>query len=161
MAKCCAVMALNGYFRTYEEKVNSHNGEVLRGYHKPIMLAGAIGNIRADHVQKDEIYVGSKLVVLCVPAINIGLGGGAASSMASGQSDADLDFASVQRDNPEMERRCQEVIDRCWQLGDANPILFIQNRSCWRVGSATFAPITYKKTRSTLVRSWSFSAARQ
>ena len=119
--------ALNGYFRTYEEKVNSHNGEELRGYHKPIMLAGGIGNIRADHVQKGEINVGAKLVVLGGPAMNIGLGGGAASSMASGQSDADLDFASVQRDNPEMERRCQEVIDRCWQLGDANPILFIHD----------------------------------
>ncbi|WP_244912226.1 phosphoribosylformylglycinamidine synthase, partial [Enterobacter kobei] len=119
--------ALNGYFRTYEEKVDSHNGEELRGYHKPIMLAGGIGNIRADHVQKGEIVVGAKLIVLGGPAMNIGLGGGAASSMTSGQSDADLDFASVQRDNPEMERRCQEVIDRCWQLGDANPILFIHD----------------------------------
>ncbi|WP_429176427.1 phosphoribosylformylglycinamidine synthase [Kosakonia sp. 1610] len=119
--------ALNGYFRTYEEKVNSHNGEELRGYHKPIMLAGGIGNIREDHVQKGEIVVGAKLIVLGGPAMNIGLGGGAASSMASGQSDADLDFASVQRDNPEMERRCQEVIDRCWQLGEANPILFIHD----------------------------------
>ncbi|WP_312465234.1 phosphoribosylformylglycinamidine synthase, partial [Pantoea endophytica] len=119
--------ALNGYFRTYEERVNSHNGVELRGYHKPIMLAGGIGNIRADHVQKGEIVVGAKLIVLGGPAMNIGLGGGAASSMASGQSDADLDFASVQRDNPEMERRCQEVIDRCWQLGEANPILFIHD----------------------------------
>lgn len=119
--------ALLGYFRTYEEKVNSHNGEELRGYHKPIMLAGGIGNIRADHVQKGEITVGAKLIVLGGPSMNIGLGGGAASSMASGQSDADLDFASVQRDNAEMERRCQEVIDRCWQLGDDNPILFIHD----------------------------------
>ncbi|WP_168403850.1 phosphoribosylformylglycinamidine synthase [Erwinia amylovora] len=119
--------ALNGYFRTYEERVNSHNGSELRGYHKPIMLAGGIGNIRADHVQKGEISVGAKLIVLGGPAMNIGLGGGAASSMASGQSDADLDFASVQRDNPEMERRCQEVIDRCWQLGEENPILFIHD----------------------------------
>ncbi|EDS5548169.1 phosphoribosylformylglycinamidine synthase, partial [Salmonella enterica subsp. enterica serovar Paratyphi A] len=79
------------------------------------------------HVQKGEIVVGAKLIVLGGPAMNIGLGGGAASSMASGQSDVDLDFASVQRDNPEMERRCQEVIDRCWQLGDANPILFIHD----------------------------------
>lgn len=85
--------ALNGYFRTYEEQVNSHNGVELRGYHKPIMLAGGIGNIRADHVQKGEIVVGAKLIVLGGPAMNIGLGGGAASSMASGQSDADLDFA--------------------------------------------------------------------
>ncbi|PKH21858.1 phosphoribosylformylglycinamidine synthase [Enterobacterales bacterium CwR94] len=119
--------ALNGYFRTYEERVSSHNGTELRGYHKPIMLAGGMGNIRADHVQKGEITVGAKLIVLGGPAMNIGLGGGAASSMTSGQSDADLDFASVQRDNPEMERRCQEVIDRCWQLGDANPILFIHD----------------------------------
>ncbi|WP_067707929.1 phosphoribosylformylglycinamidine synthase [Erwinia sp. ErVv1] len=119
--------ALNGYFRTYEEEVNSHNGIELRGYHKPIMLAGGMGNIRADHVQKGEITVGAKLIVLGGPAMNIGLGGGAASSMASGQSDADLDFASVQRDNPEMERRCQEVIDRCWQLGEDNPIQFIHD----------------------------------
>ncbi|NHW58716.1 phosphoribosylformylglycinamidine synthase, partial [Escherichia coli] len=80
-----------------------------------------------DHVQKSEITVGAKLIVLGGPSMNIGLGGGAASSMTSGQSDADLDFASVQRDNPEMERRCQEVIDRCWQLGDDNPILFIHD----------------------------------
>ena len=119
--------ALNGYFRTYEENVNSHNGEEIRGYHKPIMLAGGIGNIRDDHVQKGEITVGAKLIVLGGPSMNIGLGGGAASSMDSGQSDADLDFASVQRDNPEMERRCQEVIDRCWQRGEANPILFIHD----------------------------------
>ncbi|KAA8995709.1 phosphoribosylformylglycinamidine synthase [Affinibrenneria salicis] len=119
--------ALTGYFRTYEERVNSHNGQELRGYHKPIMLAGGVGNIRADHVQKGEISIGAKLIVLGGPAMNIGLGGGAASSMASGQSDADLDFASVQRDNPEMERRCQEVIDRCWQMGEENPILFIHD----------------------------------
>ncbi|MQL47704.1 phosphoribosylformylglycinamidine synthase [Photorhabdus khanii] len=119
--------ALLGYFRTYEEKVNSHNGSELRGYHKPIMLAGGMGNIRDEHVKKGEISVGAKLIVLGGPSMNIGLGGGAASSMASGQSDADLDFASVQRDNPEMERRCQEVIDRCWQLGENNPILFIHD----------------------------------
>ncbi|MGV8000784.1 phosphoribosylformylglycinamidine synthase [Photorhabdus temperata subsp. temperata] len=119
--------ALLGYFRTYEEKVNSHNGSELRGYHKPIMLAGGIGNIRDEHVKKGEISVGAKLIVLGGPSMNIGLGGGAASSMASGQSDADLDFASVQRDNPEMERRCQEVIDCCWQLGENNPILFIHD----------------------------------
>lgn len=119
--------ALLGYFRTYEEKVNSFNGVEVRGYHKPIMLAGGIGNIRAEHVQKGEIPVGAKLIVLGGPAMNIGLGGGAASSMTSGKSKEDLDFASVQRDNPEMERRCQEVIDRCWQLGDDNPILFIHD----------------------------------
>lgn len=119
--------ALLGYFRTYEERVDSHNGPELRGYHKPIMLAGGMGNIRDEHVQKGEITVGAKLIVLGGPSMNIGLGGGAASSMASGQSDADLDFASVQRDNPEMERRCQEVIDRCWQMGEENPILFIHD----------------------------------
>lgn len=119
--------ALTGYFRSYEEQVDSHNGVEVRGYHKPIMLAGGLGNIRESHVEKGEISVGAKLVVLGGPAMNIGLGGGAASSMASGSSSEDLDFASVQRDNPEMERRCQEVIDRCWQLGDKNPILFIHD----------------------------------
>ena len=119
--------ALLGYFRTYEEQVNSFNGVEVRGYHKPIMLAGGIGNIRAEHVAKGEIPVGAKLIVLGGPAMNIGLGGGAASSMTSGKSKEDLDFASVQRDNPEMERRCQEVIDRCWQMGDDNPILFIHD----------------------------------
>jgi len=118
---------LLGYFRTYEERVTSHNGEEIRGYHKPIMLAGGLGNIRKEHVEKGDIDVGAKLIVLGGPAMNIGLGGGAASSMASGQSKEDLDFASVQRDNPEMERRCQEVIDRCWQLGDDNPIAFIHD----------------------------------
>lgn len=116
-----------GYFRTYEEQVNSYNGEEVRGYHKPIMIAGGLGNIRDQHVQKGEVPVGAKLIALGGPAMNIGLGGGAASSMASGESNEDLDFASVQRDNPEMERRCQEVIDRCWQLGDDNPILFIHD----------------------------------
>ncbi|WP_133408566.1 phosphoribosylformylglycinamidine synthase [Parashewanella tropica] len=119
--------ALLGYFRTYEQQVSSHNGVEVRGYHKPIMLAGGLGNIREDHVQKGEITEGAKLIVLGGPAMNIGLGGGAASSMASGQSSEDLDFASVQRENPEMERRCQEVIDRCWQMGDENPIQFIHD----------------------------------
>lgn len=119
--------ALLGYFRTYEQQVASHNGVEVRGYHKPIMLAGGLGNIREDHVQKGEITIGAKLIVLGGPAMNIGLGGGAASSMASGQSSEDLDFASVQRENPEMERRCQEVIDRCWQMGDDNPIQFIHD----------------------------------
>ncbi|MGP3791265.1 phosphoribosylformylglycinamidine synthase [Pseudomonas sp. B392_1p] len=119
--------ALTGYFRTFEQAVNSPRGEEVRGYHKPIMLAGGMGNIREDHVQKAEISVGGKLIVLGGPAMLIGLGGGAASSMATGASAADLDFASVQRENPEMERRCQEVIDRCWQLGENNPIKFIHD----------------------------------
>ena len=118
---------LCGYFRTFEEKAMGPEGEELRGYHKPIMIAGGMGNIRADHVEKGEIKVGAKLIVLGGPAMLIGLGGGAASSMDSGASNEDLDFASVQRENPEMERRCQEVIDRCWQMGDDNPIAFIHD----------------------------------
>ncbi|MES2819632.1 MAG: phosphoribosylformylglycinamidine synthase [Pseudomonadota bacterium] len=119
--------ALTGYFRTFEQSISTPRGDEVRGYHKPIMLAGGMGNIRAGHVQKAEITVGSKLIVLGGPAMLIGLGGGAASSMATGSSSADLDFASVQRENPEMERRCQEVIDRCWQLGEHNPISFIHD----------------------------------
>ncbi|MDX5374073.1 MAG: phosphoribosylformylglycinamidine synthase [Pseudomonadaceae bacterium] len=128
--------ALNGYFRTFEQAVNTPRGEEVRGYHKPIMLAGGLGNIRADHVQKGEISVGAKLIVLGGPAMLIGLGGGAASSMATGASSADLDFASVQRDNPEMERRCQEVIDRCWQLGADNPIKFIHDVGAGGISNA-------------------------
>ncbi|WP_088330277.1 phosphoribosylformylglycinamidine synthase [Lacimicrobium sp. SS2-24] len=116
-----------GYFRTYEQQVSSFNGEEVRGYHKPIMLAGGLGNIRPQHTQKGDITVGAKLIALGGPAMNIGLGGGAASSMASGQSSEALDFASVQRDNPEIERRCQEVIDRCWAMGEDNPIQFIHD----------------------------------
>ncbi len=115
--------AICGYFRSLELE---HGGE-LRGYHKPIMIAGGLGNIRESHVQKGAMRAGMKLVVLGGPAMLIGLGGGAASSMSSGASDADLDFASVQRDNAEIEHRCQEVIDRCWQMGDANPIRFIHD----------------------------------
>jgi phosphoribosylformylglycinamidine synthase len=116
--------ALCGYFRTYEQR---ESDSVIRGYHKPIMLAGGYGMIRNEHVDKLDIPVGAKLVVLGGPAMLIGLGGGAASSMASGTSDASLDFASVQRDNAEMERRCQEVVDRCWSLGENNPILSIHD----------------------------------
>ncbi|MEP0073853.1 MAG: phosphoribosylformylglycinamidine synthase [Marinomonas sp.] len=118
---------LLGYFRTYEQKIQGASQEEVRGYHKPIMLAGGLGNIRREHVEKKEIKVGAQLIVLGGPAMLIGLGGGAASSMASADGNEDLDFASVQRGNPEMERRCQEVIDRCWQLGDKNPISFIHD----------------------------------
>ncbi len=118
---------LCGYFRTFEMPALGTNGTEVRGYHKPIMIAGGYGNIRQEHVAKGEYLPGAKLIVLGGPAMLIGLGGGAASSMASGQSHADLDFASVQRQNPEMERRCQEVIDRCWQLGEDNPIAFIHD----------------------------------
>ncbi len=114
--------ALAGYFRTYEQS----SGDTVFGYHKPIMLAGGLGNIRAEHVEKGEMKPGYVLVVLGGPAMLIGLGGGAASSSA-GSGNTDLDFASVQRDNAEMERRAQEVIDRCWQRGDSNPIAFIHD----------------------------------
>ena len=120
--------ALNGYFRTYEEKWNSHNGEELRGYPQ---TDHAGGRDRQHSCRSRTKKARSTLVrnwsFLGGPGDEHRSYGGAASSMASGQSDADLDFASVQRDNPEMERRCREVIDRCWQLGDANPILFIHD----------------------------------
>jgi phosphoribosylformylglycinamidine synthase len=119
--------ALLGYFRTFEQKILTEQGEEIRGYHKPIMLAGGLGNIRRQHIDKGLIEPESHLIVLGGPAMNIGLGGGAASSITAGQSSNDLDFASVQRENPEMERRCQEVIDKCWQLGELNPISFIHD----------------------------------
>jgi phosphoribosylformylglycinamidine synthase len=118
---------LTGFFRAYEQRVDGPAGPEVRGYHKPIMIAGGFGNIRDEHVEKQVIEDGDLIVVLGGPAMLIGLGGGAASSMASGQSSEDLDFASVQRANPEMERRCQEVIDRCWQLGESNPIVSIHD----------------------------------
>jgi phosphoribosylformylglycinamidine synthase len=119
--------ALGGYFRTYEQSsVNSKGQTTVFGYHKPIMLAGGLGNIRAEHVEKGAMKAGYALVALGGPAMLIGLGGGAASSSV-GSGNTDLDFASVQRDNAEMERRAQEVIDRCWQRGDANPIAFIHD----------------------------------
>jgi len=118
---------LAGYFRTFEAEVPGPNGQELRGYHKPIMIAGGMGNIRAGHVQKKEYPAGTPLVVLGGPAMLIGLGGGAASSMDSGASAEDLDFASVQRSNPEIERRCQEVIDHCAARGEANPVLWIHD----------------------------------
>ena len=119
---------LGGYFRVYEQRV----GDVEYGYHKPIMIAGGIGNIRAEHVAKDDVPDGALLVQIGGPGLRIGIGGGAASSMATGANTAALDFDSVQRGNPEMQRRAQEVIDRCWQSVDdegldANPILSIHD----------------------------------
>ena len=113
-----------GYFRTYEQKTN--NGEV-RGYHKPIMLAGGIGNIKTNHVEKGLISDGDKIIVLGGPAMLIGLGGGAASSIGSGDQNESLDYASVQRANPEMQRRSQEVITACTNLGEKNPIVSIHD----------------------------------
>jgi phosphoribosylformylglycinamidine synthase len=128
--------ALTGYFRSYEAEVPGAHGVEWRGYHKPIMLAGGLGNIKAEHVEKGVVSPGDALIVLGGPAMLIGLGGGAASSVASGAGDADLDFASVQRDNPEMERRAQEVIDRCWAMGAQNPILFIHDVGAGGISNA-------------------------
>ena len=114
---------LLGYFRTFEEKFDGQ----VRGYHKPIMIAGGLGSIQAQQTHKDEIPEGALLIQLGGPSMLIGLGGGAASSMNTGTNDASLDFNSVQRGNPEIERRAQEVIDRCWQLGDKNPIISIHD----------------------------------
>jgi phosphoribosylformylglycinamidine synthase len=114
---------LAGYFRTFEQRVAG----VQRGYHKPIMLAGGIGNICAAHVAKAPLAEGTLLVQLGGPGMRIGMGGGAASSLGAGANTADLDFDSVQRGNAEMQRRAQEVIDRCWQLGEANPIVSIHD----------------------------------
>ena len=124
--------ALNGYFRTFEQNVN---GDV-KGFHKPIMIAGGYGNIRPDHVEKDAIQPGDLLIVLGGPAMLIGLGGGAASSVDSGTMGENLDFASVQRENPEMERRCQEVIDTCWRFEDENPIVSVHDVGAGGVSNA-------------------------
>ncbi|MCF9035047.1 phosphoribosylformylglycinamidine synthase [Acinetobacter nectaris] len=123
---------LNGYFRTFEQNVN---GDV-KGFHKPIMIAGGYGNIRPDHVEKDPIQPGDLLIVLGGPAMLIGLGGGAASSVDSGTMGESLDFASVQRENPEMERRCQEVIDTCWRLENENPIVSVHDVGAGGVSNA-------------------------
>ncbi|MCP0912346.1 MULTISPECIES: phosphoribosylformylglycinamidine synthase [Acinetobacter] len=124
--------ALNGYFRTFEQNIN---GDV-KGFHKPIMIAGGYGNIRPDHVEKDPILPGDLLIVLGGPAMLIGLGGGAASSVDSGKLGENLDFASVQRENPEMERRCQEVIDTCWRMEDQNPIVSVHDVGAGGVSNA-------------------------
>ena len=134
---------LTGYFRTYEQDVAG----MVRGYHKPIMIAGGLGSIQAEQSFKDETFpVGTKFVQLGGPGMLIGLGGGAASSMTAGANAEDLDFASVQRGNPEIQRRAQEVIDRCWQLGspkgdgqavgDGNPILSIHDVGAGGVSNA-------------------------
>ena len=117
--------ALAGYFRSFE--IATAQPGLWRGYDKPIMLAGGLGAIDPSLVEKKPLRPGDRVIVLGGPAMLIGLGGGAASSVASGESSADLDFASVQRDNPELERRCQEVIDRCVGLGAANPIRCIHD----------------------------------
>ncbi|MDN5843902.1 MAG: phosphoribosylformylglycinamidine synthase [Alcaligenaceae bacterium] len=114
---------LLGYFRSFEQSING----VRWGYHKPIMLAGGLGQIDARLTSKDPIPPGALLIQLGGPGMRIGMGGGAASSMSAGANQAELDFNSVQRGNPEIERRAQEVIDRCWQQGEGNPILAIHD----------------------------------
>lgn len=116
-----------GYFRSFEMQVDGYYGKQYRGYHKPIMLAGGMGNIRHSLMHKKPIKTGAKLVVLGGPGMAIGLGGGSASSRSSDSANQQLDFASVQRANPEMQRRCQEVISACRELGEANPILSIHD----------------------------------
>lgn len=121
-----------GYFRTFELEVDDE----IRGYHKPIMLAGGVGNISANHSHKNAIPAGAALIQLGGPAMLIGLGGGAASSMDTGSNTENLDFDSVQRGNPELQRRAQEVIDRCWQLGEQNPILSIHDVGAGGISNA-------------------------
>ena len=121
-----------GYFRTFELE---SEGQV-RGYHKPIMLAGGVGNISANHSLKSVIPAGAALIQLGGPAMLIGLGGSAASSMDTGSNTENLDFDSVQRGNPELQRRAQEVIDRCWQLGDKNPIVSIHDVGAGGISNA-------------------------
>lgn len=121
--------ALAGYFRTFSESVpaSEDGAKEIRGYHKPIMIAGGCGNVLPSFAKKSTIEPGAKITVLGGPGMLIGLGGGAASSQVSGASSAELDFASVQRDNAEMQRRCQQVIDACTGLGDGNPIQSIHD----------------------------------
>ncbi|MDH3612620.1 MAG: phosphoribosylformylglycinamidine synthase [Gammaproteobacteria bacterium] len=136
---------LLGYFRTYETSLPGLADNEIRGYHKPIMIAGGVGNVRAEHANKIDVPVGAKVVVIGGPAMLIGLGGGAASSLASGTSSEDLDFASVQRGNPEIQRRAQEVIDRCWQMGDDNPILLIHDVGAGGLSNAVPEAVDHSK----------------
>ncbi len=136
---------LLGYFRTYESSVPGLPDNEIRGYHKPIMIAGGVGNVREEHAKKIDVPVGAQVVIIGGPAMLIGLGGGAASSLTSGSSSEDLDFASVQRGNPEMERRAQEVIDRCWQMGDKNPILLIHDVGAGGLSNAVPEAVDHSK----------------
>src|SRR5207245_740877 len=137
--------AVCGYFRTFEQRAAGDPPQRTRGYHKPIMMAGGRGNVRRAHVEKAEVEVGAKLVVRGGPAMLIGLGGGAASSLGSGSSSAELDFASVQRGNAEMQRRAQEVIDGCWALGDENPIVLIHDVGAGGLSNAVPEAVAHSK----------------
>ncbi|HSD75481.1 MAG TPA: phosphoribosylformylglycinamidine synthase, partial [Steroidobacteraceae bacterium] len=134
-----------GYFRTYELALPGDTPGRIRGYHKPIMIAGGLGNIRRAHVEKRDVPVGARLVVIGGPGMLIGLGGGAASSLTSGAGQEDLDFASVQRGNPEIQRRAQEVIDRCWALGERNPILLIHDVGAGGLSNAVPEAIAHSR----------------
>ena len=136
---------LFGYFRTFEQPRDEADEKSIWGYHKPIMIAGGVGNVRAEHACKIDVEVGGRVVVLGGPAMLIGLGGGAASSVASGASTEDLDFASVQRGNPEIQRRAQEVIDRCWALGDDNPIELIHDVGAGGLSNAVPEAVDHSK----------------
>jgi len=143
---------LGGYFRTYEQNVGKQFAgaqDTVFGYHKPIMIAGGIGNISAQHTHKNDIPVGSLLIQLGGPGMRIGMGGSAASSMATGTNTADLDFDSVQRGNPEMERRAQEVINGCWQMGADNPIISIHDVGAGGLSNA-FPEITNDAKRGAI-----------
>jgi len=143
---------LGGYFRTYEQNIGQQfagGKDTVMGYHKPIMIAGGIGNISASHTHKNDIPVGSLLIQLGGPGMRIGMGGSAASSMATGTNTADLDFDSVQRGNPEMERRAQEVINGCWQLAEKNPIISIHDVGAGGLSNA-FPEITNDAKRGAI-----------
>ncbi|NHZ32789.1 phosphoribosylformylglycinamidine synthase [Massilia rubra] len=143
---------LGGYFRTYEQNVGALSAglpDAVFGYHKPIMIAGGIGNISGQHTHKNDIPVGSLLIQLGGPGMRIGMGGSAASSMATGTNTADLDFDSVQRGNPEMERRAQEVINACWQMGADNPIISIHDVGAGGLSNA-FPEITNDAKRGAI-----------
>ena len=143
---------LGGYFRTYEQNVGrlcAGVSDTVFGYHKPIMIAGGIGSISGQHTHKNDIPVGSLLIQLGGPGMRIGMGGSAASSMATGTNTADLDFDSVQRGNPEMERRAQEVINRCWQMGFDNPIISIHDVGAGGLSNA-FPEITNDAKRGAI-----------
>jgi phosphoribosylformylglycinamidine synthase len=143
---------LGGYFRTYEQNLGrlvAGGADTVFGYHKPIMIAGGIGSIADQHTHKNDIPVGSLLIQLGGPGMRIGMGGSAASSMATGTNTADLDFDSVQRGNPEMERRAQEVINACWQMGADNPIISIHDVGAGGLSNA-FPEITNDAKRGAI-----------
>jgi phosphoribosylformylglycinamidine synthase len=140
-----------GYFRTFEQAAAGDAPNRVRGYHKPIMIAGGMGNVRRNHVEKSEIPVGAKLVVLGGPAMLIGLGGGAASSVNSGASSADLDFASVQRGNPEIQRRAQEVIDKCSWRWSRNPILLVHDVGAGGLSNAVPEAVAHTPGRGAVI----------